>query len=56
MRRPRAEWEVLLVDHHAGYISWDEYLHNQEVIAGNATMHGQLVRGPARRGPALLAD
>ena len=55
MRRPRAEWEVLLVDHHAGYISWDEYLHNQEVIAGNATMHGQLVRGPARRGPALLA-
>ena len=28
LRRPRAEWEVLLVDHHAGYISWDEYLHN----------------------------
>lgn len=55
MRRPRAEWEVLLLDHHAGYISWDEYVHNQEVIAGNATMHGQLVRGPARRGPALLA-
>jgi excisionase family DNA binding protein len=55
MDRPRAEWEVLLVDHHAGYISWNEYLHNQEVIAGNATMHGQMVRGPARRGPALLA-
>ena len=48
MRRPRAEWEVLLVDHHAGYISWDDFLHNQEVITGDATMHGQLVRGPAR--------
>lgn len=55
IRRPRAEWEVLLVDHHSGYIGWDEYLHNQEVIAGNATMRGQLVRGPARRGAALLA-
>jgi hypothetical protein len=23
--RPRPEWEVLIVDHHEGYISWTEY-------------------------------
>jgi DNA invertase Pin-like site-specific DNA recombinase len=55
MPRPRADWDVLLVDHHEGYISWEGYLQNQTVISGNATMHGQMVRGPARRGRALLA-
>jgi hypothetical protein len=29
--KPRNEWKVLLVGHHPGYISWEEYLENQNV-------------------------
>ena len=32
--RRRDEWEVLIRDHHDGYISWEEYDRNQKVIAG----------------------
>src|SRR6185437_4682457 len=38
-----------------GYIDWDEYQANQRQITQNAAMKGQLVRGPARNGGALLA-
>ena len=54
-RRPREDWSVLLVDHHEGYISWDEYEYNQRVIAHNANMKGLMVRGSVRRGAGLLA-
>ena len=54
-RRPRAEWPVLILDHHDGYISWDEYEYNQQVIANNANMKGSMVRGSVRRGAGLLA-
>src|SRR5207247_5928918 len=33
--RPQAEWEVLIVDHHAGYIRWAEYLENRAIMARN---------------------
>jgi len=23
---PRAQWKVLMIDHHPGYATWDEYL------------------------------
>ena len=36
--RRRDEWEVLIRDHHDGYISWEEYDRNQKVIAGNANI------------------
>lgn len=49
------EWKVLLLDHHEGYIRWDEYESNQRQIAHNAAMNGPMVRGPARHGEALLA-
>jgi len=35
--RRREEWEVLIRDHHDGYISWEEYDRNQKIIAGNPT-------------------
>ena len=56
VRRPLAEWDVLLKDQHQGYISWAEFERNQRVIADNATGKGNAVaRGAARHGELLLA-
>jgi excisionase family DNA binding protein len=54
-RRERARWQVLIRDHHAGYIDWHTYEHNQRVIADNTNMRGGMARGAPRRGEALLA-
>ena len=54
-RRSQAEWEVLLPDHHEGYISWEEFGRNQRLIADNANSKGLMTRGSVRRGDALLA-
>jgi DNA invertase Pin-like site-specific DNA recombinase len=54
-RRERQDWQVLIVEHHEGYIDWDAYEHNQRVIADNTNMRGAAVRGALRRGDALLA-
>ncbi|MYJ94551.1 MAG: serine recombinase [Proteobacteria bacterium] len=35
-RRPMAEWEVFLQDHHEGYIDWSEFERNQAQLAANA--------------------
>ncbi len=56
LRRPLAEWDVLLKDQHESYISWAEFERNQRVIANNATGKGSaLARGAARHGELLLA-
>ena len=55
LRRPQAEWDVLLKDQHEGYITWSEFERNQRVIADNATGKGAAVRGAVRRGELLLA-
>jgi DNA invertase Pin-like site-specific DNA recombinase len=54
-RRPQEHWDVLLFDHHQGYITWDQYQTNQTMIAHNANMKGAMVRGSVKRGAALLA-
>jgi len=54
-RRERADWEVLITDHHEGYLSWAEFERNQRLIADNANSKGLLVRGSVRRGEVLLA-
>ena len=54
-RRSQAEWEVLLPNHHEGYISWEEFGRNQRLIADNANSKGLMARGSVRRGDALLA-
>jgi hypothetical protein len=55
IRRSREQWQVLITAHHEGYIDWETYEHNQRVIADNANMKGEMVRGSLRRGEALLA-
>jgi len=55
IRRERDDREVLIRDHHQGYISWADYERNQQLIADNATCHGAAARGPVRKGEGLLA-
>ena len=56
LRRPLAEWDVLLKDQHEGYITWKEFERNQRVISDNATGKGSAIaRGVARRGELILA-
>ena len=54
-RRDRADWEVLIPEHHEGYISWAEFERNQRLIADNANSKGLMARGSVRRGDSLLA-
>lgn len=54
-RRAQTEWEVLIPEHHDGYISWAEFGRNQALIADNANSKGLMARGSVRRGDALLA-
>ena len=54
-RRDRADWDVLISDHHEGYVCWDEFERNQRLIADNANCRGLMARGAVRRGDALLA-
>jgi excisionase family DNA binding protein len=54
LRRDWREWEVLIHDHHAGYITWAEFERNQHLIADNANGKSYMGRGSIRRGEALL--
>jgi excisionase family DNA binding protein len=49
------QWQVLLKDHHAAYISWERYLENQRILTSNRTRSHATSSGAARRGCALLA-
>src|SRR5271157_6349903 len=49
------DWEVLLQGHHEAFISWAEYLKNQETLMHNRNQLGETVRGAARSGKGLLA-
>jgi DNA invertase Pin-like site-specific DNA recombinase len=47
---PSGQWEVLIHDHHPGYITWETYLANQAKLAANRTSTGAR---PPREGAAL---
>ena len=48
---PRAEWAVVIADHHPGYIDWDAFLRNEARLRRNRTNAGER---PPREGEALL--
>ena len=50
IRRNPEDWEVLIHDHHEGYIDWDEYERNRALIAANEPTF----KGAVRNGGALL--
>jgi excisionase family DNA binding protein len=54
MQRDWRSWEVLIRDHHEGYISWAEFERNQQLIADNANGKRFMSRGAVRPGEALL--
>jgi excisionase family DNA binding protein len=54
-RKPASEWIALIQDHHAGYISWEQYERNQAMIATNAHMKSRMEPKAGRGGRALLA-
>ena len=49
-RLQRSDWTVVIQDHHPGYISWDEFLENEQRLAANRARAGQR---PPREGSAL---
>jgi DNA invertase Pin-like site-specific DNA recombinase len=52
---PRDQWEVLIPDHHPGFIDWDTYLANQARIGSNIRPQAsQPGTGAVREGCALL--
>jgi excisionase family DNA binding protein len=50
VERPRAEWPVLIKDHHERYLTWADYLANEARLAANRTNAGAR---PPREGSAL---
>jgi len=53
---PRAEWQVLIPEHHPGFIDWQTYETNQERLARNTRPgpHKVSSGGAVREGAALL--
>ncbi|HKI13579.1 MAG TPA: recombinase family protein, partial [Roseiarcus sp.] len=51
---PRSEWQVLIPDHHPGFIDWPTYEANQDRIAKNTRPGPHKVGGAVREGSALL--
>jgi excisionase family DNA binding protein len=54
MQRDWRSWEVLIRDHHEGYITWAEFERNQQLIADNTNGKRFMSRGAVRPGEALL--
>jgi hypothetical protein len=53
-RLPRAEWAVLILDHHEGFIDWATYEANQARLATNVHPAPHQAGGAVREGTALL--
>nr|WP_197094530.1 recombinase family protein [Microvirga massiliensis] len=51
---PIAEWEVCLPQAHPGYISWEEFMANQQRLADNTNRYDAGHAGVPRKGMALL--
>jgi DNA invertase Pin-like site-specific DNA recombinase len=52
---PRDQWTALIPGAHPGYITWEAYEANQQILLGNAAARGaDRAAGPAREGTALL--
>ena len=54
-KQPMDSWLVLIQQHHPGYLGWEEYLENQQMLEHNQTNGAeQLVSSAAREGRALM--
>jgi len=48
------EWPIILHDVHPAYITWEQFLHNQQRLDDNRTLQPEERRGAVREGGALL--
>ena len=55
VKKERKDWQVLIENHHEGYVSWEDYERNQRLITDNANGKTFMSRGALRQGEALLA-
>ncbi|MEE4378815.1 MAG: recombinase family protein [Candidatus Competibacteraceae bacterium] len=53
-QRPLDHWPVCLQDHYPAYISWAQYLRNQQRLRDNQNRYQDTHRGVPRQGQALL--
>jgi DNA invertase Pin-like site-specific DNA recombinase len=53
-RVPLDQWTVLIKDHHEGYITWERYMKNLELLKGNSTKSHGAHTGAPRNGSAML--
>ena len=53
---PREQWRFVKKNAHPGYLTWEDFVSNQQRLIENHQRHGTGERkaGPAREGPALL--
>ncbi len=49
------QWDVLIIDHHCGYIGWEEYLKNRKLMAENLAQREGEGTGAVKKGSALLS-
>lgn len=53
--QPSEAWHSFVMNAHEGYINWDQFKKNQEILARNAQLIGKERKAtPPREGPALL--
>ncbi|MEI7771374.1 MAG: recombinase family protein [Chloroflexales bacterium] len=50
----RADWPIVIHDAHPGYVSWEQFLRNQQQLDDNRTFRPEERRGAVREGGALL--
>jgi DNA invertase Pin-like site-specific DNA recombinase len=55
LQKSMEQWEVLIREHHPGYICWEQYLKNRQVMAKNLAQRKGEAGGAAKKGPALLS-
>lgn len=53
-RVKQEDWPIVLLDAHPGYITWEQFLHNQQQLEDNRTWRAEEHRGAVREGPSLL--
>jgi DNA invertase Pin-like site-specific DNA recombinase len=55
IRRPLSEWTTVHHNVYPAYITWEQFMANQQQLADNASNYQRQTRGAARQGAALLA-
>lgn len=53
-RVSRVDWPIVLRDHHAGYLRWEQFVSNVQPLDDNRTFRAEERRGAVREGSALL--